>query len=76
MRRLNWSTGAPPKKGFLARLAAAAAPAGGVDLDLGCLYELADGSKGIVQALGNSFGALNTHPFIQLDGDDRDREAP
>ncbi|MDV7087257.1 TerD family protein [Rhodococcus opacus] len=69
---LNWSTGAPqPKKGFFAKLAAAAAPAGGVDLDLGCLYELADGSKGVVQALGNSFGALNTHPFIQLDGDDR-----
>ncbi|QDQ93051.1 tellurium resistance protein [Rhodococcus sp. WB9] len=67
---LNWSTGAPPtKKGFLARLAAA--PAGGVDLDLGCLYELADGSKGVVQALGYSFGALNTHPVIQLDGDDR-----
>ncbi|MFE7423673.1 tellurium resistance protein [Rhodococcus sp. NPDC057529] len=69
---LNWSTGAPPpKKGFFAKLAAAAAPAGGVDLDLGCLYELADGSKGVVQALGNSFGALNTQPFIQLDGDDR-----
>src|SRR5690606_40105293 len=44
---------------------------GGVDLDLGCLYELADGSKGVIQALGNSFGALNTPPYIHLDGDDR-----
>lgn len=67
---LNWSQGAAPKKtGFLAKLAGAGS--GAVDLDLGCLYELADGSKGVVQALGNSFGALNTAPFIMLDGDDR-----
>lgn len=70
---LNWSqTGSPtpPKKGFLAKLTGGAA-ARGVDLDLGCLYELADGSKGVVQALGNSFGALQKPPFIALDGDDR-----
>ncbi|WP_092807080.1 TerD family protein [Rhodococcus globerulus] len=67
---LNWSQGAAPKKtGFLAKLAGSGS--GAVDLDLGCLYELADGSKGVVQALGNSFGALNTAPFIMLDGDDR-----
>lgn len=67
---LNWSQGAAPKKvGFLAKLAGTGS--GAVDLDLGCLYELADGSKGVVQALGNSFGALNQAPFIQLDGDDR-----
>ncbi|MFE4502776.1 tellurium resistance protein [Rhodococcus sp. NPDC056743] len=67
---LNWSQGAAPKKtGFLAKLAGAGS--GAVDLDLGCLYELADGSKGVVQALGKSFGALNTPPFIMLDGDDR-----
>lgn len=42
-----------------------------VDLDLGCLYELADGSKSAVQALGKAFGTLNTAPFIALDGDDR-----
>lgn len=64
---LNWSRG-EQKKGFLAKLTGAA---GGVDLDLGCLYELADGSKGVIQALGNSFGALNTPPYIHLDGDDR-----
>ncbi|GAA3195921.1 hypothetical protein GCM10020255_097920 [Rhodococcus baikonurensis] len=56
---LNWSQGAPPKKtGFLAKLAGAGS--GAVDLDLGCLYELADGSKGVVQALGNSFGSLTS----------------
>lgn len=69
---LNWSQGAaqPQKKGFLARLAGGAG-SGGIDLDLGCLYELTDGRKGIVQALGNSFGAFNQPPFIQLDADDR-----
>ncbi|MFC6010827.1 TerD family protein [Nocardia lasii] len=69
---LNWSTGAPVKKGFLAKLLGGA---GGVDLDLGCLYELADGSKGVVQALGNSFGALNQPPYIALDADDRSGSA-
>jgi len=43
----------------------------GVDLDLGCLYELQDGSRGVVQALGNSWGSYDARPFIKLDGDDR-----
>ena len=43
----------------------------GIDLDLGCLYELANGRKGVVQALGNAFGALDAPPYVQLDGDDR-----
>ncbi|MEU1000118.1 TerD family protein [Streptomyces tibetensis] len=42
-----------------------------LDLDLCALYELTDGSKGVVQALGNSFGALHRPPYIHLDGDDR-----
>ncbi|MBL1080283.1 tellurium resistance protein [Nocardia sp. 2] len=65
---LNWSSTAPRKRGFLAKLAGVG---GGVDLDLGCLYELADGSKGVIQALGNSFGALDRPPFVALDADDR-----
>nr|WP_045824466.1 Tellurium resistance [Williamsia herbipolensis] len=60
---LNWSRGAA--KGGLFRKQT------GVDLDLGCLYELADGSRSVVQALGNSFGSLNGSPWILLDGDDR-----
>ncbi|KUP22503.1 TerD family protein [Paenibacillus sp. DMB5] len=44
---------------------------GGVDLDLACLYELKDGRKGVVQALGNAFGHLQQAPYIMLDGDDR-----
>ncbi len=60
---LNWN--AKPK-GFLAGLLAS-----GIDLDLACLFELKDGNKGAVQALGNAFGSLNRPPFIALDGDDR-----
>lgn len=44
---------------------------GAVDLDLGCLYELSTGEKGVIQALGNSFGSEHTAPYIALDGDDR-----
>ncbi|GKS11023.1 stress protein [Paenibacillus chitinolyticus] len=43
----------------------------GIDLDLGCLYEMKDGSKGVIQALGNVFGSLDSFPYIALDGDDR-----
>ncbi|MGJ3262102.1 MAG: TerD family protein [Salinarimonas sp.] len=43
----------------------------GVDLDLGCLFELADGRKGAVQALGDSFGHFDGPPFVQLSADDR-----
>ncbi|MGI5452255.1 TerD family protein [Streptomyces sp. CA-249302] len=42
-----------------------------LDLDLCALYELGDGSKGVIQALGNAFGSLQRPPYIHLDGDDR-----
>ncbi|WP_455356277.1 TerD family protein [Streptomyces sp. SYSU K217416] len=42
-----------------------------VDLDIGCLYELTDGSRGVVQPLGNFFGSLNAPPYVKLSGDDR-----
>lgn len=59
---LNWSQ--PEKKGFFGF-------SQGIDLDLGCLFELTDGRKGSVQALGNTFGSLYDPPYIALDGDDR-----
>jgi tellurite resistance protein TerA len=67
---LNWDAQPPAAKpaGLLKRLTAASS---GIDLDLGCLYELTDGRKGVVQALGNSFGSLDQAPFIMLNGDDR-----
>ena len=61
---LNWNTG---KNGFLSSLLGSS----GIDLDLGCLFEMKDGRKGAVQALGNAFGSLQYPPFISLDGDDR-----
>lgn len=44
---------------------------GAIDLDLGCLYELKDGRKGSVQALGGNFGNFESFPYISLDNDDR-----
>ncbi|MCI2239557.1 Tellurium resistance [Paenibacillus sp. TRM 82003] len=59
--------------GFLAKLKQAATGAsGGIDLDLGALYEFTDGSKGVVQALGNAFRDRGPgEPLVWLDGDDR-----
>ncbi|MFJ6215305.1 hypothetical protein ACIQGZ_18530 [Streptomyces sp. NPDC092296] len=79
---LNWSpagtTSGPGQTpaaggGFLRRLRDAfrAATAPGIDLDLGCMAVYADGRKKVVQALGNSFGALDAFPYIALDQDDR-----
>lgn len=42
-----------------------------VDLDLGCLYELKDGTKGVVQPLGGLLGDVNGPPYVKLSGDDR-----
>lgn len=44
---------------------------GGIDLDLGCLIEMKNGHKGVIQALGKSFGSYDNYPYISLDGDDR-----
>ncbi|MGC5796143.1 TerD family protein [Sphingomonas sp. NFX23] len=58
---LNWSRG---RKGYFGGGTA-------IDLDLGCLYELQDGSLGVVQALGNAFGSFEDDPYIALSADDR-----
>jgi tellurite resistance protein TerA len=59
---LNWNRG--KSGGFFGKSKA-------IDLDLGCLYELQDGEKSVIQALGNQFGDLDYEPFIKLMGDDR-----
>ena len=63
---LNWDARPPGKGGFFKKMTQ-------LDLDLGCLYEFTDGSKGVVQALGNAFTATDRsgRPLINLDGDDR-----
>ncbi|MFD7016259.1 TerD family protein [Streptomyces sp. NPDC059928] len=67
---LNWET-RKQFSGWGAKLGRAVASHADLDLDLCALYELADGRKGVVQALGNAFGALHQPPYIHLDGDDR-----
>ena len=64
MLNLNWNqdTG---KRGFFG---------GGpkkIDLDLGVIFEMKSGDKGIIQALGNTFGSFSQWPWIELSGDDR-----
>ncbi|MEV0601880.1 TerD family protein [Streptomyces sp. NPDC050315] len=69
---LNWQTRpAPSGSGWGRKLSRALAGPAALDLDLCALYELTDGSKGVVQALGNAFGSLDAPPYIHLDGDDR-----
>ncbi|MCA9561645.1 MAG: hypothetical protein KC583_24025, partial [Myxococcales bacterium] len=41
------------------------------DLDLGCMFEMQDGLRGVIQPLGNRFGSRHQEPFILLDKDDR-----
>jgi tellurite resistance protein TerA len=65
---LNWNARPAGGGGLFKR----SAPT--LDLDLGCLYEFTDGTKGVVQALGNAFTASPKgvrEPVIRLDGDDR-----
>jgi tellurite resistance protein TerA len=70
---LNW-TARPATGGgggFLSRLTGGGQ---GIDLDLGCLWELTNGTKGVVQALGKSMAAHvapQYSPIIWLDADDR-----
>ncbi|MFI5795864.1 TerD family protein [Streptomyces sp. NPDC051677] len=67
---LNWET-RKQFSGWGSKRGRAMALHNDLDLDLCALYELADGRKGVVQALGNAFGALHQPPYIHLDGDDR-----
>jgi len=62
---LNWDA-RPPARGLFRKTTQ-------LDLDLGCLYEFGDGTKGVVQALGNAFTARNRSgkQLLRLDGDDR-----
>ncbi|KOT37748.1 Tellurium resistance [Streptomyces caelestis] len=67
---LNWEV-RKQFSGWAGKLGRPVAVHSDLDLDLCALFELTDGRKGVVQALGNAFGALHQPPFIHLDGDDR-----
>lgn len=69
---LNWDrqeAGAKTGGGFFGFGGGASSK--GADLDLGCLFELRDGDKGVIQPLGGNFGSRTGPPFIFLDKDDR-----
>lgn len=62
---LNWDN--PNAKAGLMKIFSGAAP----DLDLGCMFEMNDGGKSVIQPLGGNFGSRHSLPFIYLDKDDR-----
>lgn len=75
---LNWNQASlpaaePKKQGFLNKILGngQSQSSRGIDLDLGCLFQMIDDSTGGVQALGNSWGSFNQPPFVHLEGDDR-----
>ncbi len=65
---LNWTQG-QVKRGLFG------GTSGGIDLDLGCMVEHANGDKDVIQALGKRFGRLDGPPFAKLLGDDRTGES-
>jgi tellurite resistance protein TerA len=65
---LNWSMRGMQKRGLFGKKKAVLPD---LDLDLCALYELTDGSKGIVHPIENQFGSFTAPPYILLDRDDR-----
>ncbi|MGE7439816.1 TerD family protein [Kitasatospora sp. NPDC001175] len=75
---LNWSSAEGPQPGqgtggrLMKVLRSAFQPvAAARDLDLGCFWELANGRRGVVQAVGGNFGDLYQPPYVLLANDDR-----
>ncbi|MFD7560907.1 TerD family protein, partial [Streptomyces sp. NPDC059835] len=66
---LSWSAAEPPQgwmnKGKDAKRLEE------IDLDLSCLWELQNGTTGIVHPINNQFGSFDQPPYIRLDHDDR-----
>lgn len=68
MLRVNLNWNSRPGTGMFGRAG------GAIDLDLACLFEYTDGSRGVVQALGDTFRDMHSFgpdPICWLDGDDR-----
>lgn len=69
MINLNWNQNPQgAKKGLFSKILGGG---NGIDLDLGCLFEMQNNIKGAIQPLGNSFGSFNQPPYIFHLGDDR-----
>ncbi len=67
---LNWHAREqqPVRTGFLSQWMGTDKP---IDLNLGCLFEHANGEQHLIQALGDCLGTYNDTPWVCLDGDDR-----
>lgn len=68
--RMELAWDRPKPQGFLEKLKDKMGKGHNIDLDLGCLYALKDGSRGVVQPLGSIYGAYDEAPFVFLEGDD------
>ena len=64
---LNWNKSAAKSESFFQKLTRS----NSIDLDLGAMVQLKDGSIDLVQPLGNRFGHFDQVPYIKLDADDR-----
>ncbi len=69
-----WDNVKVEKAGFFDRLLKKATNQG-IDLDIGCLYEMENGERGAIQAFGEKFGHYEQAPFMQLSGDERTGDA-
>jgi len=65
-----WNNRFVPDQSFFGKLFNKSKPVD-IDLDLGILYELKDGSRGAVQAFGELMGNYSEPPFLSLSGDER-----
>lgn len=66
---LSWSAPKPPRSWM--KKGKEAVRLEDVDLDLSCLWELQNGTMGIVHPINNQFGSFDQPPYIRLDQDDR-----
>ena len=65
-----WDQAIVKRRGLLGALGATKTH--DIDLDLGCLYELEDGTRGAIQAFGEKWGSFDGSPYILLPGDERE----
>src|SRR5262245_44152534 len=65
----SWNVQKTAIRGFLGKLGLKHTQK--IDIDLGCMYELGDGTRGALQALGADNGALARAPYICLSHDER-----
>lgn len=65
-----WDNIEVQQSGFFGKLLKKATKQG-IDIDLGCLYELHDGQRGALQAFGDLYGRYEQAPWIYHSGDEK-----